>query len=64
MKGKINMEIAGGGIIGLLHLIFFVYAIIKILGSAASLPEKVIWGLVVFFFPCIGLIVWWLMGPK
>ena len=52
------------GILGLIHLIIAIWAIISIFKSSASTLEKVIWALVVFFFPVIGLIIWFLAGPK
>lgn len=58
------MELAGGGIIGLLHLIAFVYALIKIIQSPTTVGMKVLWAAIVLIFPCIGLIVWFFIGPK
>ena len=52
------------GILGLLHLVVAIWAIIKILGSGASTLSKVLWTLFVLVFPVIGLIVWFFAGPK
>ena len=52
------------GILGLLILIADIYAVIKILGSSASTGAKLLWILAVLIFPLIGLIVWFLAGPK
>ncbi len=52
------------GILGLLHLIVAVWAIINIVGSGASLLGKILWTLFVLLFPLIGLIVWFFVGPK
>ena len=49
------------GILGLLHLI---WAILSIFKSGASTGKKIVWALVVLFFPVIGLIIWFLAGPK
>ena len=51
------------GIIGLLILIANIFAIVKIVQSSADTANKVIWVLVVFILPIIGLIVWYVAGP-
>ena len=51
------------GIGGLIILIADIYAIMMILQSSAKGIEKLIWSLVVFFLPLIGLIVWYFAGP-
>ena len=55
------MEITGIG--GLIILIADIYAIVMILQSSAKSIEKLIWSLVVFFLPLIGLIIWYFAGP-
>jgi hypothetical protein len=47
----------------LIVLIADIYAIIQILKSSAKGVEKLIWALVVFFLPLVGLIVWYFAGP-
>jgi len=51
------------GIGGLIILIADIYAIVMILQSSAKGIEKLIWFLVVFLLPLIGLIVWYFAGP-
>lgn len=51
-------------LLGLLHLIVAIWAIINIVGSRASGLAKVLWTLFVLFFPLVGLIVWFFIGPK
>jgi len=51
-------------LLGLVHLIIFIWALLSIWGSAASGLAKLLWTLVVFFFPLIGVIVWFFIGPK
>jgi len=51
-------------LLGLLHLILFVWALISIVGSGASGLSKLLWILIVLVFPLIGLIVWFFLGPK
>lgn len=55
------MEFTGIG--GLIILILDIYAIVMILQSSAKGIEKLIWFLVVFFLPLIGLIIWYFAGP-
>ena len=52
------------GILGLIHLVLFVWAVISIWQSSASGMVKLMWSFIVFIFPLIGLIVWFFMGPK
>ena len=51
------------GIGGLIILIADIYAIVMILQSAAKSIEKLIWSLVVFMLPLIGLVIWYFAGP-
>ena len=51
-------------ILGLLHLIIFLWALVKILGSSMAPLAKVLWLLVVLFFPLGGLILYLLIGRK
>jgi len=58
------MGIEVGGILGLIILVLDIWAIINIIGSAASTGTKVLWIVVVLLLPVLGLILWFLMGPK
>ncbi len=51
-------------ILGLIHLIVAIWAILSIFKSNASTLSKIVWALVVFLFPVVGLIIWFLAGPK
>ncbi len=53
-----------GGIIGLLVLIADVWAIINVMGSGASTGSKVIWTVLILVLPVLGLIIWFLAGPR
>ncbi|SLN73820.1 PLD nuclease N-terminal domain-containing protein [Oceanibacterium hippocampi] len=53
-----------GGIFGLIILALDIYAIVKILGSGASVLGKVIWTLVILFLPVLGFILWLIFGPS
>jgi hypothetical protein len=52
------------GLLGLIHLILFVWAFLSIWRSSASGMSKLMWSFIVFVFPLIGLLVWFFMGPK
>ncbi len=51
-------------LLGLIHLVLFIWALINIWQSTASGLAKVIWTLVVIFLPLVGLIIWFFVGPK
>jgi putative effector of murein hydrolase LrgA (UPF0299 family) len=51
------------GIIGLVILILAIYAIVMIFQSSAKTMEKILWALLVFFLPLLGLIIWYFAGP-
>ncbi|HCX67634.1 PLDc N-terminal domain-containing protein [Parvibaculum sp.] len=52
------------GIIGIIILILDIYAIIRIVQSGAEPLWKAIWIVVVLALPVLGLILWFLFGPK
>lgn len=54
----------GGGILGLLILIADIWAIINILQSGASMGAKLLWILLVVLLPVLGLIIWFVAGPR
>jgi hypothetical protein len=57
-----GMEV--GGLFGLLILIADVYAIVKTMQSTASTGTKVLWVVLILLLPLVGLILWFLLGPK
>ena len=54
----------GSGLLGLIIFVLDIYAIVKIINSSATTAMKVIWVLVVALLPVVGLIVWFIAGPK
>jgi len=52
------------GILGILHLIVVIWAVLSILKSGASTGAKLLWSLLVLLLPLVGLIIWFLAGPK
>ncbi|CAA0102330.1 Uncharacterised protein [Halioglobus japonicus] len=53
-----------GGILGLIVLILDIWAIVRVVGSGAGTGEKILWTLLIILLPVIGLIVWYVAGPK
>ena len=53
-----------GGIIGLLLLVADVYAIVKTVQSGAGTGAKVLWIVLILLLPVLGLIAWFIAGPK
>ncbi|MGQ4878152.1 PLDc N-terminal domain-containing protein [Billgrantia sp. LNSP4103-1] len=58
------MGIEVGGLLGLIWLIILIWAIVKVAKSSAGTFAKILWILVLLFFPLVGLIIWLLLGPK
>jgi hypothetical protein len=57
-----NVEVSG--LLGLILLVLDVFAIVKTIGSGASTGTKVLWVVLILLLPLLGLILWWLLGPK
>ena len=53
-----------GGLAGLIIFVLDIYAIIKIINSSATTGMKVVWVLIVAVLPVIGLVAWFIAGPK
>ncbi|EIJ36446.1 PLDc N-terminal domain-containing protein [Thiothrix nivea] len=58
------MGIEVGGLLGLIVLIIDVWAIIKVIQSGAGTGAKVLWVVLILVLPILGLLLWFLMGPK
>jgi len=58
------MGIEVGGLFGLLILVADVYAVVKTIQSSASTGTKVLWIVLILVLPLLGLILWFLFGPK
>jgi hypothetical protein len=58
------MSIELRGIVGLLILIADVWAIVNIAQSGASTGKKVLWIVLVLVLPVLGLVLWFLLGPR
>ncbi|MGB3222921.1 MAG: PLDc N-terminal domain-containing protein [Desulforhopalus sp.] len=58
------MGIEVSGILSLLILIADIWAIENIFQSSATAGMKVLWIVIVILLPILGLIAWYLAGPK
>ena len=58
------MDIQVSGFLGFLVLVADIWAILNIAQSGASMGKKLVWILIVLFLPVIGVIIWWLAGPR
>jgi len=48
----------GGGVLGLIVLILDIIAVVEVLQSSRAALEKLLWILVIIFFPLLGLIIY------
>ncbi len=51
------------GILGLIHLALWVYAVVQIFNSSADTGKKALWIIIVAVLPLLGIILWYFMGP-
>jgi hypothetical protein len=51
-------------ILGIVHLVLFVIALIDIIGSSMAIEKKLLWILLILLLPLIGLILYFLIGRK
>ena len=52
------------GLIGLIILALYIWAIINVFKSGASTGAKVLWILLILLLPLLGLIIWAIAGPR
>ncbi|KAF9985816.1 hypothetical protein BGZ65_009747 [Modicella reniformis] len=53
-----------GSILGLIIFILDVIAIFEVLNSNRNVTSKVLWSLLIFLFPILGLIIYYLFGGR
>lgn len=58
------MSVEVSGLFGLLILVLDVMAIVKTVQSPASTSTKVLWIVAILLLPVLGLILWFLFGPR
>ncbi|KAF7553389.1 hypothetical protein G7Z17_g3671 [Cylindrodendrum hubeiense] len=54
----------GGGIIGLIILILDIIVFIEVLKSNRPPASKLLWCLVIFFFPLVGMVIYYLFSNR
>lgn len=54
----------GYGLCSLVILVMDVIALLEVAGSNRSFGDKVLWGLLIFFFPVGGLLLYYFFGRK
>lgn len=54
----------GYGIFGLIILALDIWGIINVMGSGAGTGAKILWILLILVLPVIGLIAWFVAGPR
>ncbi|KAH8661573.1 hypothetical protein BGZ60DRAFT_381354 [Tricladium varicosporioides] len=54
----------GGGVLGFIVLILDILVFMEVLKSNRPVTHKVLWCLVVFLFPVLGLVVYWLFSNR
>lgn len=52
------------GILGVLVLVLDIWAIVTTLTSGATVGTKVLWTVLIILLPIIGVILWFLLGPR
>ncbi|AQZ95938.1 PLDc N-terminal domain-containing protein [Halopseudomonas phragmitis] len=57
-----NMNVSG--IFGLIILLLDIWAIVNIVQSGATNGAKVLWIALVVLLPVLGLIIWFVAGPR
>jgi hypothetical protein len=58
------MGIEVGSLFGLIVLVLDVWAIIKTIQSPTGTGSKVFWVVAILLLPILGLLLWFLLGPK
>jgi hypothetical protein len=51
-------------IFGLIVLGLDIWAIVNVIGSAASTGTKILWALLIIILPVVGFIIWFFAGPR
>ena len=54
----------GYGLFGFVILALDIWGTINVLGSGASTGSKLLWILLIVFLPVVGLIIWFMAGPR
>ncbi|KAI1754744.1 hypothetical protein F4782DRAFT_491375 [Xylaria castorea] len=55
---------AGGGVIGFIVLVLDLIVFIEVLKSNRPAPNKLLWCLVVFLFPIVGMVIYFIFSNR
>lgn len=58
------MEIYITSLLGFVIFIADIWAIFTIAQSKESVISKLLWIALILFLPLIGLVIWWIFGPR
>jgi hypothetical protein len=58
------MKLEVSGVLGVLILIADIWAIVHVMQSSASILKKVLWIVAILLLPVLGVIAWFLFGPR
>ncbi|KAI7877066.1 hypothetical protein K492DRAFT_209971 [Lichtheimia hyalospora FSU 10163] len=61
---KNMLSYTGGGLVGLIILILDLIVIFEVINSTRSIQGKIGWSLLVFFFPVVGIIIYFLFSRR
>lgn len=54
----------GYGLFGLVILVLDIWGVLNVIGSRATMGVKLLWILLIVILPLIGLIAWFVAGPR
>lgn len=57
-----NIEVTG--LFGLVLLLADIWAILNIVQSSTTTFRKMLWIVVILLLPLLGLLIWWVAGPR
>jgi hypothetical protein len=52
------------GILGIVHLVIVIWAVLHVVQSGAAPMAKALWIVFVLLLPLLGIIVWFFFGPR
>jgi hypothetical protein len=58
------MDVEVGGLLGVMILVADIWAILNVAQSTNSMGAKVLWIVLVILLPVLGLIIWFIAGPR
>lgn len=61
---KMIDSIGNLGILGIIHLVIVIWAVLHIVQSGATPLAKALWVVFVLVLPLLGVIVWFFFGPR